>query len=112
MEEEIVMYILINKSLKMSPGKVAAQVGHGVGKIYENLDSQSELTKVLFDNWKNKSYTKITLKSTLDEMIEISKLFPSVLIMDEGRTQIEPSNTVLCVYPVTKNEIFHKFKLY
>lgn len=31
MDEEMVMYILVNKELDMHKGKMAAQVGHAVG---------------------------------------------------------------------------------
>lgn len=113
MSSEIVMYIFVNKDLKMTSGKVAGQVGHGVGMIYENINDQSESLRELFLQWQNSSRTKVVLKATLSEMLEIMTFFRGELVQDLGRTQINPgSYTVLCLYPKSKDDTLNKFKLY
>lgn len=107
------MYIFVNKDLKMTSGKVAGQVGHGVGMIYENLCNQSTYVKESFLKWQSESRAKIVLKASLEEMLEIMNSFRGELIQDLGRTQIEPgSYTVLCLYPKIKDNSFVQFKLY
>lgn len=110
---ETVMYIFVNKDLKMTSGKVAGQVGHGVGMIYENLHIQSMHIKESFLKWQSEARAKIVLKASLEEMLEIMNSFRGELIQDLGRTQIDPgSYTVLCLYPKNKDNTFANFKLY
>lgn len=108
--DEIVMYIVVNKDLGMSPGKVAAQVGHGV-----------ELALALGRRW-YPQYTpqdlpcaKIVLQadaaefSFLLDMAEGEYMDSNMfnVVVDEGRTEVPPNTkTVVSLCPVPKRKAF------
>ena len=90
--------IIVRADLKMNKGKIAAQVGHacvnGSNYVREN-------NPLWYQNWWP-SQTKVVLKvNDLEILNEIrdrveKENLPYALIIDEGRTQIEP-NTITCL---------------
>ena len=88
---EIIMYIIINSDLKMSKGKIAAQVGHAVMWITYKLRESEILSK-----WMHQSYTKIILKATGKQIVDLKYKFKDEMftwiIFDEGRTEIKPNS--------------------
>ena len=106
----------------MSKGKIAAQVGHIVESIIEELvkaeifsSNQSKKKSFLEDYnlWKRVGRAKIVLKATQEEIKQLSILDDARYIIDAGLTQVEPgSMTVVGFLPSkTKIENFNKFKL-
>ncbi len=114
-----VMYILINNDLNMGKGKIAAQVGHVVEIIIEEL-VKAELTSTKkksfledYKVWKKTGRAKIVLKATEEEIKQLSQLDGAHCVVDAGLTQIPSgSMTVVGFLPSsTKKDIFSKFKL-
>jgi PTH2 family peptidyl-tRNA hydrolase len=117
--KEFVMYIFVNNDLNMGKGKIAAQVGHLVETIIEEL-VKAELTSTKkksfledYNIWKRTGRKKIILKATEEEIKQLSQLDGSRYIVDAGLTQIPSgSMTVVGFLPSsTKKNIFSKFKL-
>lgn len=115
---EIKMYIFVNTDLKMSPGKVAAQVGHVVQYIteeiirsgYERCKAPSPTgggirpTPEYYQRymlWKKEfGGAKITLKATTADLLELKDRPEARYVIDEGRTQIpKDSLTVVAFFP-------------
>ena len=73
------MYIFINSDLNMSPGKQASQVAHITHRIveelvrngYEQFPTTTEY--MTFMKW-NKNCTKIVLKATTEQLLELLQL--------------------------------------
>ena len=112
MNEDNNMYIFVNNELKMSTGKIASQVGHVVLKIVEYLLNNKKLSEYLrYREWKKNGQTKIILKATENDLIELIKLPESKYILDAGKTQISPNSlTVVGFFPNVHSE-FKKFPL-
>lgn len=89
------MYILVNKSLRMTPGKVAAQVGHAV----ERLTLACHKSKH-FKDFRACGTPKIVLSVPTEEqfiqILDQTKKYKKVYIIDEGMTQV-PKNSVTVV---------------
>lgn len=114
-----VMYVFANRGLGMSAGKLAAQVAHGAVRAYEI----SEAEKI--DSWnQGQHYTKLVMLArnndhirTIQKYIE-DRGFKTVLIIDEGLTEIDPHQpTALGVEIVDKEDqhvkdTFSTFELY
>ena len=105
------MYIIVNSSLKMGKGKIAAQVGHGVQKMTEYC---LEHHKELWTKYVNSGIPKIVLKTSQDQLLEVinktENIFKSYVI-DEGRTQIaENSLTAVSFIPLLKKDAPDIFK--
>lgn len=118
--EPICMYILVNDDLKMGKGKIASQVGHVVGLITEEIIRKSyESVKGVPDSysrymiWKSTGYTKIILKATEKQILNLIEHPESIHIIDAGKTQINPNSlTVLGFYPSANlKDKFKEFKL-
>lgn len=113
-----VMYLIANKGLKMSPGKLAAQVAHAAVRaaMESSLDGR--------DNWFKNGETKIVLQARDTEHLLLSQRYIeghgiiTHLVIDEGRTEVPPlSATVLGVELVDKSDeniqmVFETFSTY
>jgi peptidyl-tRNA hydrolase len=124
------MYIFINKGLRMSPGKIAAQAGHAAleaGLISNGVTAGGITAEAaaLWDEWrKGLHYAKYVMEARdRDHLLDIERYlkergFRTVLIIDEGHTEIDPiTPTALGVALVDKDDphtaaIFSSFKLY
>lgn len=108
-EDELVMYILVNNDLQMSKGKIASQVAHAIETATISLLRHS--TPIYRDWLKTTSRTKIVLKSTQSEMRDIiqhtgiefsSSIFS---IFDAGKTEIAPNSlTCLIFAPLLRSQ--------
>lgn len=113
-----VQYLIANKGLGMSPGKLAAQVAHGA------VRSALACDPALTSQWLAEGETKIVLEARDTEHLLLAERyiknrgFNCYLVIDEGRTEIEPlSSTVLAVELVDKEDpyvqmTFETFKTY
>ncbi len=112
------MYIIVRSDLGMSPGKVAAQVGHGV-------ELGQWMGRRYSPNWMPDDLpcAKIILQANEQEMNDLHTNFVVmgqgnhlVKVIDEGRTEIDPgSMTVVAFVPAPKGqfkESLKGFKLY
>ncbi len=117
--KEHTMYIFINNDLNMGKGKIAAQVGHIVEIMIEEL-VKAELTSTKkksfledYNIWKRTGRKKIILKATEEEIKQLSQLDGAHCVVDAGLTQIPSgSMTVVGFLPSsTKKDTFSKFKL-
>ncbi|CRG98559.1 peptidyl-tRNA hydrolase 2, putative [Plasmodium relictum] len=118
------MVFCVRTDIKMNKGKICSQCCHACLSVYEKIlkrNNQLQKKKLnkkncpsYFDIWKRTGQKKIVLKiSSLEEMHEIEKkahmenLLTSIII-DAGRTQIDPNTpTVLAIEPVP-DEIVNK----
>ena len=103
----------------MSPGKLAAQVAHAAVEAYRVSDP--ELVRVWYLGG---HYTKLVMLAKSErELDSIERYlndrdFQTALVIDEGRTEIEPfTSTALGVEIVDKDDprtkaTFSQFKLY
>jgi PTH2 family peptidyl-tRNA hydrolase len=100
-----VQYIVMNKALGMSAGKLAAQAAHasvkGIGLM---LDSDSE--GAVYDEWDKTGHTKIVLEAR-DEAHLIafrefakSRGYESWLVIDEGRTEVAAHSPTALGFPI------------
>jgi len=85
---ELVQYIIVNASLGMGKGKIAAQASHAAVSVLEKVDDD------IIEEWKENGMKKIVLKvSNTEELLELfqkaKRELPCALITDAGRTQIE-----------------------
>ena len=111
-----VMYIFVNKSLGMSAGKMAVQVGHAV--VYA-LDIS---TLDVVHEWRNNMQIKVVLEAKDEtELKQIESELGNVGILtrevhDAGLTEIAPDSfTALAVQIVDKEkhkETFREYKTY
>lgn len=104
--QEYVMYLIVNSSLKMGKGKLSAQVGHGVHKMAQYcLSNQKEI----WSKYVKSNFPKIVLKTKSQEqlinILDQTKDIFKCYVIDEGRTQIpENSLTVVAYIPMIKKE--------
>jgi PTH2 family peptidyl-tRNA hydrolase len=100
---EIVQFIVVNSGVKMSPGKLAAQVAHSAVKA-AHLGMLKE--GAWWNKWYRGSYTKIVLKASEYEIRELLKAYPMkcCATLDEGRTEIPKNSlTTLAFIPMPKD---------
>ena len=117
MEDELVQYYIVNSELKMSTGKVSAQVAHVASDIASDLSSEQdyEFIKIMgrtqdpdylfhceqcekFTKWQENDQPKIILRGKLNEMEKLIKQ-GWYFIRDNGRTEI-PIGSLTCIgYP-------------
>ncbi len=99
--------IVVRKDLKMSCGKIAAQVAHGsVTVVLEILNSGKQKWREWLQQWLQEGQKKVVLKvNSLDELLQLyekarSLDLPAVIIRDAGLTELPPGTvTVLAIGP-------------
>jgi PTH2 family peptidyl-tRNA hydrolase len=112
-EQSYVMYNVVNTSLKMGKGKLAAQVGHGVHKMAQYCLHHE---KEVWMKYINSNYPKIVLKTKsqdhLMDVLEKTKDIFKCYVVDEGRTQIAKNSlTVVSYIPMVKENVPNVLKL-
>ena len=97
------MYIIINSDLKLSTGKLCAQVGHAVQDVVIGCRGN----KKRWNSYKNNGCAKIVLKAdqqTSDELLECS--YKKFIVTDAGKTEcLEGTITAIGFAPLFENEV-------
>lgn len=107
---ELVQYIIVNTSLGMNKGKIAAQCAHASVAVLDKVDGETAA------EWKLQGMKKIVLKvKTTEELLELfekaKRKLPCALITDAGHTQVEAgSKTCFACGPVEEKEGQKHFK--
>src|SRR3989344_3825604 len=100
--------IIIRKDLGMGVGKTSAQTAHASLEAYEKAVREKPNW---VREWKESGQTKIVVKvNSKKELLEMfektKKIFPTSLIKDAGRTQIEAGEpTAVAIGPAPENEL-------
>lgn len=107
---ELKMYIVINKDLKMSKGKIASQVGHATMLVTEYL---IKFKPKLYQTYRNLGMPKIVLQADTTTIDKLSTTInPNFVVYDAGRTQIPiGSLTTIAFIPMTEHKILSSLKL-
>lgn len=101
-----VMYIFVNSTAGMSPGKLAAQTAHAAVEAFQISDNAK------IDAWYlGRHHTKLIMDGGSGTQLKVKqdylerRGFSCELIIDEGRTEIEPfTPTALGVEIVDKDD--------
>ena len=95
MSQNLKMYILVNKDIKIGKGKLAGQVGHAVNVyIYRMMNGDIHQQQIIHD-YMNGEIKKIILYDTQENLERFEQL-GFTRIRDKGYTQLEP-NTLTCI---------------
>src|SRR5271167_993311 len=87
------LYLIVNSSLKMKPGKIVAQTGHAIVSIISHLENKPSSE---YKDWLNHGQPIITKKCAQEDMLKLLdlyqysaqkyvKCFP---VHDAGKTQV------------------------
>ena len=97
------MYIIVNSDLKLSTGKLCAQVGHAVQDVVISCRGN----KKRWNSYKNSGSAKIVLKAdqqTFDEILASS--YKKFIVTDAGKTEcLEGTITAIGFAPLFENEV-------
>lgn len=129
-EDPWVMYLIVRDSLGMSSGKVGAQCGHAVGKLYDyfeglnkeclaawprllhNQCGPTELDlwndklsmREAFMEWKEDSFRKVVLKAKDSRWNKLKAGLICTVVRDAGLTEVASgSETVIGVWPLRRS---------
>lgn len=98
-DQEFKMVIVIRSDLGMTKGKMVAQGSHACLDAYIQASKYCpEATR----RWLTSSHTKIALKvnsqAELEEIVDKAKSMrlPAAIVVDEGRTQVDPDTITAC----------------
>lgn len=101
---QYVQYIVANRGLGMSAGKLAAQVAHAAVKgVVMTLESDLPSP---YDEWDKSGHTKIVLQARDTEHLVAfreyakSRGYNSWLVIDEGRTEVAPHSPTALGFPI------------
>lgn len=94
--------IVVRTDIKMSVGKLAAQVAHASVTCVISMFKKEGRFKKWVEEWEEEGQKKVVLQApSLNDLLSIyekaiSKGLPSCLIRDAGLTELEPG-TITCV---------------
>lgn len=130
-DDKVVMYLIARRDLNMSPGKLAAQVGHGVQyvladdlkqriekiqtsiwkklwlKLHAMWHSTADDDRNFMSEWAENDHTKIVLMvHSLEELACLEALLGTLakVVVDAGHTELSAgTRTVLAMKPMPKS---------
>lgn len=117
--DPIVIYLIVRKSLGMDVGKIAVQVGHGVGMLMgrfwqlseqelegaEELPEKESMKWQITSEWLATSYRKIAVEAKDKDWEKIKEVTDVFLVKDAGLTEVAPgSETLMVTWPMRKSE--------
>lgn len=94
--ERYKLVFLVRTDLGMTPGKIAAQVGHA------SIGAYKQSTVPILDKWEDSGQAKIVLQvDSLDQLRTLEQCAKAIGIQtysveDAGRTQVEPGSVTVC----------------
>jgi PTH2 family peptidyl-tRNA hydrolase len=96
-----VMYFVVNQSLNMGKGKIAAQVGHGAIEVFRNHPQTPA-----FRRWDTSGHTKIVLRAPQETLIALANKYSHISrpIHDAGRTQVESGSFTVLAFQVMEKD--------
>ncbi len=116
--DPILMYVVVNADLQLSPAKLAVQVGHGVELHFKemsmktNLSFSDEYRKYVEPHrqWMNSGSRKIVLKANTIQWNKIKECdeIEAYLVIDAGITECEPNTETCIVLPPRRKSTIHK----
>lgn len=106
-KDGLVMYIIINKDLKMSTGKTAAQASHSVTSYLVNtMTSDNLFEKNRLFEWYSDCQKKIVLGAHQKVMEKLEQNDKFFAVHDNGLTEIPSGSlTAICLGLHTKEEV-------
>lgn len=113
MSKNLAMYIFVNSDLDLTKGRACAQVGHVVMLITDELVRDGYETFPPSENyinymkWKN-NCTKIVLKATTDQLIELKNKPNARYFIDSGERLGVNSLTCVGFFPGSLTDDFVK----
>ena len=100
MEHDLIQYFIVNQDLKMSVGKISAQVSHGA-----TIMAIRDRCEPNFMNWLDNVKRAIVLQADEDTMRKLhSKILNSICIIDKGFTEIPENSFTVLVLPIMTRE--------
>lgn len=127
-EDPLVQYYIVHKNLKMSTGKIAAQIAHASmiftlkhleekSKVYSSFPRGGSIFNRVkkTEKWLEGSFRKLSKEANTAKFNKIKEEFDCYLVKDAGLTEVESgSETVLVLFPMLKSEtpdIIRKLRL-
>lgn len=123
LEDPLVMYLVVKKSLEMSAGKTAAQCAHASQMLllkyveekqelegsslcnWEPNSSVDAKAMEYFNEWLDTSFRKVVLVADDNKFEKVKSLPNHIVVVDAGLTEIDPgSETVIGCWPMKKSE--------
>lgn len=91
------MYFVVNETLRMGKGKIAAQVAHGAIEVFRRHPPTPA-----FHQWDSGLYAKIVLRAPQETLISLAQKYSHISrpIHDAGRTQVEPGSFTVLAFNV------------
>lgn len=114
-DDELKMWLLVRKDLRISAEKLMAQAGHAFFALGAQVARAEDV--VLFEKYVNSGQAKIVVGVKDSEQLlacvasaELA-LLPSMCVTDAGRTELEPGTlTVAAIGPCRRSELPGKIK--
>jgi len=106
---QLVVYLIVRKELRMSVGKIAGQCGHAIHYLtskYYKSGSKAEFFCERMRYWEdNDFHTKIVLAASDKEWEKLKEEYDPIIVIDAGKTEIKSgSETVIVLWPMLKDE--------
>lgn len=124
--DPLVQYIVVRKSLNMSPGKIAAQCAHAAAMfVLRYNDVRRTLPAIgaggkfklqcdIAKRWLDTSFRKRVKKANDSQFERIKQELDVFVVRDAGLTEVEPfTETVLCTWPMLDSKtpkFIHKLR--
>lgn len=110
---EIVAYILVNKDLGMSVGKIAGQVAHAQAMIdelhYRDNDEPKEYKEQYQQWYHNESQKKIVLRAKEKTLLKAVSALGGIPVRDNGLTEIEKGSLTVVIFRPQPRENLTEF---